>query len=251
MRARSVLGGLAVVGRVVAAGALAVALAGCFGSHYRPTYTMADVQAKPASLLVARKLPRTLVLVVDPARVPDAVELNASTSMDPQGGERFRLLELRRFVTRDLRDALANYFDKVEVVSAGNPMPSEPHVVGDVKIDRVQLHGVPVGGLTYTIIEMTWGIGLRPSEAQDYAFTVAMEAKSSESYPTFEAGMAQLVESAILGLNKALTEKGGLAAIEQAMAPKEAPAADKPAEKAADKPADKGAAKGAKKPGKK
>jgi hypothetical protein len=229
----------------VGCGAVALALTGCLGSHYRPSYSMADVQAKPASLLVARKIPRTLVLVVDPARVPDAVTLHESTSFDPKGGEHFQLLELRRFVTRDLREALANYFDKVEVVSAGTPMPSEPHVVGDVKIDRVQLHSVPVGGLTYTIIEMTWGLGLRPGEAQDYAFTVAAEAKSSESYPTFEVGMAQLVESAILGLNKVLTEKGGLDALQKAIAE-----ADAPKEAAPEKPADKPAppAKGGKKP---
>ena len=197
---------------------------------------MADVQAKPASLLVARKIPRTLVLVVDPARVPDAISLHESTSFDPQGGERFQLLEFRRFASRDLRDALASYFDKVEVVAAGAPMPSEPHVVGDVKVDRVQLHAVPAGGLTYTIIEMTWGLGLRPSEAADYAFSFAGEGKSSESYPTFEAGMAQLVESAILGLNQGLTEKGGLDALQKALA------APEPTKEAASAPASTGKA---------
>ena len=243
MRRRLGTARLADLGRLVVGGALALALAGCLGSHYRPTYSMADVQAKPASLLVARKIPRTLVLVVDPARVPDAVALHESTSFDPQGGEHFQLLEFRRFVSRDLRDALASYFDKVDVVPSGTPMPSEPHVVGDVKIDRVQLHSVPAGGLTYTIIEMTWGLGLRPSEAADYAFSFAGEGKSSESYPTFEAGMAQLVESAILGLNKGLTEKGGLEALQKALAAPEAakepaapePAKDKPAPKAGGK----------------
>lgn len=52
-----------------------------------------------------------------------------------------------------------------------------------------------------------------------YAFAFAGEGKSSESYPTFEVGVAQLVESAILGFNKSLVEKGGLEALQKASAP--------------------------------
>jgi hypothetical protein len=198
--------------------ALSLSTAGCFGSNYRSSYSMLDVQAKPASLMVAQKIQRPLVLVLDPAKVPDTVDLKVASSMDPVNGPSFKLLQFQRFVDRDLKAAFGAYFSRVEVVQAGAPMPSEPHVVADVKVDRVQLHSVPAGGLMYVIIEMTWGVGLRPSEAKEYTFTFAGEAKSSETYPTFEAGMGQLVESAILGFNKGLVEKGALEALQKASA---------------------------------
>ncbi len=203
--------------RAGAAGTLALLLSvtGCFGSHYRPSYSMANVSAKPASLMVAQKIQRPLYLVIDPARVPDSWSLKEASSFNPNDGPKTKLEEFQRFVSRDLKEAMGNYFSRVEVVTAGTALPSEPHVVGDVKVDRVQLHSTPVGGLVYTVIEMTWGMGLRPSESKEYAFTFAGEGRSSESYPTFEVGVAQLVESAILGFNKSLVEKGGLDALKQ------------------------------------
>lgn len=207
--------------------------AGCFGSHYRASYSMADVQARPASLLVAQKIQRPLYLRLDPAQVPDTWEMKESSSMNPTDGPHFQLQQFQRFVSRDLKDAMGNYFSRVEVVRPGEPLPSEPHVVADIKVDRVQLHSVPVGRLTYTIIEMTWGMGLRPSESAEYAFTFAGEGKSSEAYPTFEAGCAQLIESAITGFNKSLVEKGGLDALrhvasaDKAAAPAATPEAGK------------------------
>jgi hypothetical protein len=198
--------------------ALGLAATGCFGSNYRASYNMADVQAKPASLMVAQKIQRPLILVLDPAKVADTIDLKAASSFDPTNGPQFKLLQFHRFVDRDLKAAFGSYFSRVEVVQAGAPMPSEPHVVADVKVDRVQLHSVPAGGLTYVIIEMTWGVGIRPSESKEYTFTFAGEAKSSESYPTFEVGVGQLVESAILGFNKGLVEKGALEALQKASA---------------------------------
>lgn len=203
-------------GRAVGFSAVALfalsGVSGCF-SHYRANYTMADVQAKPASLMVAQKIQRPLILVLDSERVPDVWDMKEASSMNPQNGPQFKLLDFQRFVTRDLKNAMGNYFSRVEVVKKGDPMPSEPHVVGDVKVDRLQLHTVPAGGLAYTIIEMTWGMGLRLSEASEYAFTFAGEGRSSEAYPTFEVGCAQLVESAIQGFSKGFVEKGGFEAL--------------------------------------
>lgn len=208
--------------RLAAPGIMALSLAatGCGGgSNYRPIYSMADVQARPASLMIAQKIQRPLILVVDPARVADTVDLKLASSMNPQSGPQVKLAQFHRFVDRDLKAAFASYFSRVEVVQAGAPMPTEPHVVADVKVDRVQLHSIPAGRLMYVVIEMTWGVGLRPSEASEYTFTFAGEARSSETYPTFEAGVAQLVEAAILGFNKALVEKGALEAFQKASAP--------------------------------
>ena len=205
-------------GRFLSSGAAIIALVGITGcySHYRASYSMADVQAKPPSLMVAQKIQRPLYLVLDASKVKDSWNMKVASSMDPKDGPSFKLLDFQRFVSRDLKEAMSNYFARVEVVKAGDPLPGEPHFIGDVKVDRVQLHSVPAGHLVYTIIEMTWGFGLRPSEKPEYVFTFAGEARSEEAYPTFEAGCAQLVESAITGFNKGLIEKGGLEALRQA-----------------------------------
>lgn len=204
---------------------------GCF-SHYRPSYSMANVQAKPPSLMVAQKIQRPLYLVLDASRVPDTWDMKEASSFNPKDGPQFKLQDFQKFVTRDLKDAMGAYFTRVEVVKAGDPLPTEPHVVGDVKVDRVQLHSVPTGRLVYTLIEMTWGFGLRPSESPEYTFTFAGEGKSTESYPTFEVGCAQLVESSISGFLSKWTEKGGLENL------RESTAADKIASPKAAAPAD-------------
>lgn len=202
---------------------------GCF-SHYRPSYSMNQVQAKPPSLMVAQKIQRPLVLVLDSSRVPDSWDMKEASSMNPQDGPQFKLQDFQKFVTRDLREAMGAYFSRVDVIKAGDPLPSEPHVIGDVKVDRVQLHSIPTGRLVYTLIEMTWGFGLRPSESPEYTFTFAGEGKSTESYPTFEVGCAQLVESSISGFLSKWTEKGGLEHLRESVAadkiasPKAAPA---------------------------
>lgn len=191
--------------------------AGCF-SHYRPSYSMANVQAKPPSLMVAQKIQRPLYLVLDAGRVPDSWDMKEASSMNPKDGPQFKLQDFQKFVTRDLKDAMGAYFSRVEVVKAGDPLPTEPHVVGDVKVDRVQLHSIPAGRLVYTLIEMTWGFGLRPSESPEYTFTFAGEGKSTESYPTFEVGCAQLVESSISGFLSKWTEKGGIENLRESVA---------------------------------
>jgi len=192
-------------------------LGGCF-SHYRSSYSMTQVQAKPPSLMVAQKIQRPLYLVLDSARVPDTWDMKEASSFNPKDGPQFKLQDFQKFVTRDLKDAMGAYFSRVEVVKAGDPLPTEPHIVGDVKVDRVQLHSIPAGRLVYTLIEMTWGFGLRPSESPEYTFTFAGEGKSTESYPTFEVGCAQLVESSISGFLAKWTEKGGIESLRQSTA---------------------------------
>jgi hypothetical protein len=177
-------------------------------------YSMKNVSAKPASLMVARKIERPLYLVVDAARVKDTWEL-ATASCATGGADcaNFKLMDVQHFVRRDLRTAMGNYFSRVEVVDAASALPSTPHVVGDVKIDNIRLNALVRGHLTYQIIEMTWGFALRGSDQQDYSYSFAGTATSGDSYPTFEAGCAQLVEGAIPAMLKHWTEKGGIEAL--------------------------------------
>ena len=88
-------------------------------------------------------------------------------------------------------------------------IPAAPHVVADVKIDDIRLNDLVRGPLTYSLIEMTWGFALRPSEQTEYSYSFAGTAASNDSYPTFEAGVATLVENALPAMLKKWTEEGG------------------------------------------
>ena len=70
------------------------------------------------------------------------------------------------------------------------------------------------GALTYQLIEMQWGFALRPSDRDEHSYSFAGLATSGDTYPTFEAGCAQLVEGAIAAMVKrGLEEAGGPAAL--------------------------------------
>jgi hypothetical protein len=111
---------------------------------------------------------------------------------------------------------MENYFSHVEVVTSPQALPATPHVVADVKIDDLRLNDLVRGALTHTLVEMTWGFALRPSQQDDYAYSFAGTAVSNDSYPTFEAGCATLIENAIPAMLKKWTEEGGMAALRDA-----------------------------------
>ena len=196
--------------------------AGCAGSgNYTRSvygtvggYSMRNVHATPPSLMVAHKIQRPLYIVLDTSKVKDSWPLEtAACATGASGCERFNLTELQEFVRRDLRAAMANYFSRVEVVESPQALPATPHVVADVKVDDIRLNALVRGYLTYQLIEMTWGFALRGSDQQEYAYSFAGTASSNDSYPTFEAGCAQLVENAIPAMLKKWTEGGGIEAL--------------------------------------
>ncbi len=177
-------------------------------------YSMLNVHARPLSLMVAHKIERPLYIVVDPARVKDVWQLDtAACATGGFGCEHFNLLDVQQFVRRDLKAAMENYFSRVEVVDSPQALPATPHVVADVKIDDIRLDSLVRGRLTYVLIEMNWGFALRGSDQTDYAYSFAGTASSNDSYPTFEAGCAQLVENAIPAMLKKWTEAGGIEAL--------------------------------------
>jgi hypothetical protein len=190
---------------------------GAYGRSVNGTqggYSLAHVHAKPASLLIAQKVERPLYIVLDPARVKSTWALStASCATHSAGCEHFNLMDVDQFVRRDLKSAMENYFSHVEVVESAQALPATPHVVADVKIDDIKLNELVRGMATYAIIEMTWSFALRKNEASEYAYSFAGTAHSGDSYPTFEAGCAQLVEDAIPGMLKKWTEDGGIEAL--------------------------------------
>jgi hypothetical protein len=202
--------------------AVVVAFAvGCGASNYGRSvngtqggYSLANVHAKPASLMVAQKIERPLYIVLDQARLKRTWPISTAGCATPGGDcEHFKLTDVDQFVRRDLKSAMENYFSRVEIVESAQALPPTPHVVADVKIDDIKLDELVRGGATYAIIEMTWGFALRKSEASEYAYSFAGTAHSGDSYPTFEAGCAQLVEDAIPGMLKKWTEAGGIEAL--------------------------------------
>jgi hypothetical protein len=180
-------------------------------------YSLVNAKPTPPSLMIARKIERPLYIVLDANRAKDVWTLETSPcATGSQGCERFKLMDVHTFVRRDLKAAMENYFSRVEVVESQVALPSTPHVVADVKIDKIRLNGLVRGGFTYTVIEMTWGFAMRRSEQEDYAYSFAGTAVSNDSYPTFEAGCATLIENAIPGMLKKWTEEGGVEALRDA-----------------------------------
>ncbi len=180
-------------------------------------YSMQNVHPKPPSLMVARKIPRPLYIVLDATKVKDTWPMEtAACATGSAGCEHFKLMDMQQFVRRDLVAAMQNYFSRVEVVESPEALPKTPHVVADVKIDDIRLNALVRGPLTYQLIEMTWGFALRGSDQQDYAYSFAGTAASNDSYPTFEAGCAQLVENAIPAMLKKWTEGGGIETLRDA-----------------------------------
>ena len=191
-------------------------------------YSLANAEPTPASLMIARKIERPLFIVLDPNRVKDSWTMETRTcATGGEGCERFQLMDVHTFVRRDLKAAMENYFSRVEIVESPAALPGTPHVVADVKIDKIRLNDLVRGGFTYTLIEMTWGFAMRRSEQQDYAYSFAGTAVSNDSYPTFEAGCATLIENAIPGMLKKWTEEGGVEALRDA-APEAAGAGEEP-----------------------
>jgi hypothetical protein len=203
--------------RIGPAFALLALTAGCAGNYTRSVhgtvggYSMRNVHPTPPSLMVARKIQRPLYIVLDASRVKDTWSLEtASCATGAAGCEHFKLMDFHEFVRRDLQSAMTNYFSRVEVVDSPQALPKTPYVVADVKIDAIRLNAQVRGSLTYQLIEMTWGFALRGSDQQEYAYSFAGTSTSNDSYPTFEAGCAQLIENAIPAMLKKWTESGGI-----------------------------------------
>lgn len=173
-------------------------------------YSLANAKPKPPSLMVARKIDRPLYIVLDANRVKDTWPLEtAACATNSSGCERFNLLQAQAFVRRDLKAAMEDYFARVEIVDSSTELPQTPHVVADVKVQDVRLNSLVRGPLTYQLIEMNWSFALRPGEHPDYAYSFAGISQSNDSYPTFEAGCATLVENAISAMLKKWVESDG------------------------------------------
>jgi hypothetical protein len=152
--------------------------------------------------MVAKRSPLTAYLVLDPAKVP--TELPVLVDNAERGG---KLQDVQAFVERDLAKVFGNYFEKVEVVAPGQPLPSTPHAVIDVKVERVEVRvSGTSGGISRGYAAMTWGLGLRLSEGSEYLYSFAGE---SSGAPTGDVGVVfrSMFEAGITDMLKGYTDK--------------------------------------------
>lgn len=200
--------------------ALAFLALGCAPANYGQSaygtdgYSMKNVRASPPSVMVAHKIARPLFIVLDPTRVPDTWPMQTDACVVGGAGcEHFKVTDFQEFVRRDLKHAMESYFTKVEVVPSLAAITASDYVVADVKVDSLTLRSMVTGMLTHVFIHMNWSFALRPKESQEYVYSFGGTAESNDSYPTFEAGCAQLVENAIPGMLKKWIEEGGIDAL--------------------------------------
>jgi hypothetical protein len=198
-------------GAVLFVGLVALTTSGCGPSEF----SLKAIQPAPPSLMVAKKSPRVAFLVIDDAKVPDRVSVLVGGK--DRGG---KLIDFKEFVRRDLQRAFSNYFADVKVVAANEPLPKEPCVAIDVKVDRVEV--VAIQGIGHAV--MTWGMGIRPSEAEDYLFSFAgQSAGDVANEPVFV--FRSMLEAAITDMLKGYTDKQVHQKILELSVPPAAPAA--------------------------
>lgn len=192
--------------RLLAGAAALLTASGCVIVAGPSQLSVEQLAPTPPSLMIAKKSPRIAYLVLDPARVPS--ELPVLVAGQDRGG---KLVSTQTFVERDVRRALSNYFAQVEVVAPGAVPANKPHVVVDVKLERVEVLQTSRrqdGILTHTAgaAMLTWGLGLRASEEDEYLYTFAGESVGVPNEdPSFV--FRSMLEAAIAQMLKGYTEK--------------------------------------------
>ena len=168
--------------RLALLAALTLSLGAC--AH---TQHIGDLQAHPSTLMTAKKIQRPLYVVIDPAKVPDKLQVKHS---------KWKVDGFRKFFETSLKNTLGPMFDKVIFVEPGFKAPHAPFLVADAKINPeiVRRH---VGWNSLAVVHMQWGFALRPAEADDYLFSYAGERKNTMWFSHFNAGMKELMHGAL------------------------------------------------------
>jgi hypothetical protein len=188
---------------------LALGAGGCVGMPMAPVH-VSQLQVSPPSLIVAKRAPAPLYIVLDPSHVPDEYVI-------PQDElKEIRISELQTFVRRDLKRAMETYFEKVEVVAPGYAFPAPPYWKADVRIDSLRSKVIKAtdnqsGAVAAQIFgEITWAFAIGPTGSSDYLFSYAGHSVGNYSMThVSESGkmFASAFETALGDLLQAFTEK--------------------------------------------
>ena len=147
-------------------------------------------------MMVAKKIERPLIIVLDPERVAD-VQGPVKWSFT-----RYDITEFNLFVTRDIKRAMESFFTDVSVVRKGDPVPDHGVIVADVRVDRFD--GMIAGQVA--MVEVRWAFALRPVEADTYLFSYAGKSRS-EPRRSVNTMVASAMERAITDMLSAWTDK--------------------------------------------
>ena len=131
-----------------------------------PVYT-SKLAPRPGRVLVAKKLQQPLTIVLDPATVPDSF-----TTKEGQV-KAIRIHEIHEFVRRDLKAAMENFFEHVQVVDKDTPVPAGHQL--HLSIERFEGHAELMSAGAYSagrvFGRMTWSVALLPHGDPDYLFS--------------------------------------------------------------------------------
>jgi hypothetical protein len=132
--------------------------------------SLRQITLSPPVPLVARKSPRPVYLVLNPAKVPS--EMPVFVNGASQGGQ---MRDTQLFVERDLQRAFANYFDQVSVVTPAQVPTFGAAVIVDVRLDRLATVSQTIEDQSSVEVRgrasLNWSIALRPANASDYLWS--------------------------------------------------------------------------------
>lgn len=176
--------------------ALVMAVAGC---------AMSPVDARVLSPSVpqpqdTRRLEQPLYIVLDPAKLPDAMLATG------QGVKPIEVTGLHAFVERDLQKTMSQLFARVVVAPPSMPAPAELFFTGQVLVNSLTTFTQPVapGSADQGVfVRMQWSLHIRAYGAPADAFVYQGTAQSTkpivsvrETSPAFNS----LIEDALLRL---------------------------------------------------
>ena len=183
---------------------LVVIASAVLGSCAALPYT-ADLSAReirPPTMLTSSPIPRTLFIVVRPDRVPDDFSIRDSPHS---------IRSFRGYFARAIASTLRDYFLDVRIVpsppSAAQLATTGPSAIADVRSDGIENRDLPTASYTYRVLRMQWAFAIRPAESDDYLFSYGGIGTSDHAYQTLEAGVEQLMLSAIAGFLEGWTEQ--------------------------------------------
>ncbi len=168
--------------------------------------------------MVARKRTMPLVIVLTRESIPDTIEVKD----DDGGTTRVILKELRGWLGAQMKEAFAQLYDDVSVVEKASEVPPRRNVQIHVLLKRVTFDHTKggFGNIIASQAKVTWSIGLRLSDEQEYFFSMnnTIGGDLTDFQPAIKTAFASAIKSfAADYVNNKLDQH-------------EAPAAVKPAE---------------------
>lgn len=171
--------------------------------------------------MVASKIQIPVFVVLDSGKVAD------KTTVTEPGVKTIEVVNLRALVQQHLPKALGRFFAMVEVVTSPDALPSTPHLVVDVEVQKLGMifdkatSGSYTAGRIYGTL--TWGVGIRHHDSKSYGFSYSATVTGNKplTHVSETSTMYASTPSVAVGqLNKRLAEGGIHALVRRSQAPR-------------------------------